>query len=193
MKRDEKHIFFQLKAGKEKAFEYFFKTYFEALYQYAYQLTKDQLQAEEIVEDTFVNIWEKREWIDLQGSPKSYFFRMVYNQCLNYFKHKKVGDKYKEFYLYHQPVADFPQSFSGYPLENLIDKEFREIVEKSIQKLPEQCRRIFIMSRMEDKKNKEIAEILGVSINTVKTQLLRGLKAVRSDLKDLIILLFIKK
>ena len=193
MVKNEREIFFQLKSGDEKAFEYFFKKYFESLYHYAYQITKDQFQSEEIVEDTFVLIWEKRELIDLLGSPKSYFFRMVYNQCLNYFKHKKVGDKFKEFFIHHQPVADFPKSFSGYPLEKLIDKEFQEIFEKSIEKLPDQCRRIFVMSRLEDKKNKEIAAILGISVNTVKTQLLRGLKAIRSDLKNLVILFFLKK
>ena len=193
MKRDERHIFFQLKAGKEKAFEYFFKTYFEVLYQYAYQLVKSQMHAEEIVEDTFVNIWEKKEWIDLQGSPKSYLFRMVYNQCLNHLKHKKVGDKYKKFYLYHQSVADLPRSLDGYPLEKMIDREFQEEIEKSISKLPDQCRRIFVMSRLESKKNQEIAEILGISVNTVKTQLLRGLKSVRFDLKAFLVFIFLKK
>ncbi len=193
MKRDEKYLFSQLKSGNEKAFEYFFKTYFEQLYQYAYQITKDQVQSEEIVEDTFVILWEKRKQIDLQGPPKSYLFRMVYNQCLNYFKHKKVNDKYKAFFMYHQPVSDFPDSFSGYPLETLIHQEFQELLEQSIQKLPEQCRRVFTMSRLEGRKNKEIATLLGISVNAVKTQLMRGLKVVRSDLKDLIVLLFLKK
>jgi RNA polymerase sigma-70 factor (ECF subfamily) len=193
MKQDEKYLFSQLKSGDEKAFEYFFKTYFEQLYQYAFQITKEQFQSEEIVEDTFVMLWEKRKQIDLHGTSKSYLFRMVYNQCLNYFKHKKVGDKYKEFFLYHQPVSDFPDSFSGFPLETLINQEFQEILEQSIQKLPDQCRQIFTMSRLEGRKNKEIADLLGISVNTVKTQLLRGLKAVRTDLKDLIVLLYLKK
>ncbi len=193
MKRDEKYLFSQLKSGDEKAFEYFFKTYFESLYQYAFQISREQVQAEEIVEDTFVMLWEKREQIDLHGTPKSYLFRMVYNQCLNYFKHKKVGDKYKEFFLHHQPVSDFSGSFTGYPLETLINQEFQELLERSIQKLPDQCRRVFTMSRLEGRKNKEIADRLGISVNTVKTQLLRGLKAVRIDLKDLIVLLFLKK
>jgi len=193
MKQDEKYLFSQLRSGNEKAFEYFFKTYFEQLYQYAFQITKEQFQSEEIVEDTFVMLWEKRRKIDLHGTPKSYLFQMVYNQCLNYFKHKKVGDKYREFFLYHQPVSDLSGSQSGYPLETLINQEFQEVVEKSIQKLPPQCRQIFIMSRLEGRKNKEIAVILGISVNTVKTQLLRGLKSVRSDLIDLVILFFLKK
>lgn len=193
MKRDEKYLFSQLKSGSEKAFEYFFKTYFEQLYQYAFQITKEQFQSEEIVEETFVMLWEKRKQIDLLDTPKSYLFRMVYNQCLNYFKHKKVSDKYKAFFVHHQPVSDFPGSFTGYPLETLINREFQEILERSIQKLPDQCRRVFTMSRLEGRKNKEIAMLLGISINTVKTQLLRGLKSVRSDLRDLIVLLFLKK
>ncbi|KOH45295.1 RNA polymerase sigma-70 factor [Sunxiuqinia dokdonensis] len=193
MKQDEKYLFSQLRSGNEKAFEYFFKTYFEQLYQYAFQITKEQFQSEEIVEDTFVMLWEKRRKIDLHGTPKSYLFQMVYNQCLNYFKHKKVGDKYRELFLYHQPVSDLSGSQSGYPLETLINQEFQEVVEKSIQKLPPQCRQIFIMSRLEGRKNKEIAVILGISVNTVKTQLLRGLKSVRSDLIDLVILFFLKK
>ena len=191
--RNENELFELLKAGDEQAFEYFFKTYFELLYNYAFQITKDQLQSEEIVSDTFVLIWEKRALIDLYGTPKAYLFKTVYNQCLNYFKHKKVDDKYREFFIHHQPSPEIPKSYSGYPLEKLIDKEFKEHLEKSIDKLPDQCKRIFIMSRFEDKKNKEIAEILGLSVNTVKTQILRALKQVGTDMKDLLILILLKK
>jgi RNA polymerase sigma-70 factor (ECF subfamily) len=193
MKKDEKEIFSQLKAGDELAFEYFFKSYFQILYNYAAQIIKDGNNAEEIVEDTFVQIWDKRKSIELHGSPKSYLFRMIYNHCVNYLKHKKVRDKYEKFFIFHQPSPEFQQSISSFPLETLIDKEFQESLDKSIQKLPEQCRRVFTMSRLEDLSNKEISEKLGVSVNTVKTQLLRGLKRVRDDMKDFLILLFIRK
>ena len=192
MKQDEREIFNRVRAGDEQAFEYFFKTYFEGLYNYALQITKDSVQAEEIVSETFVLVWEKKEVINLYGSPKAYFYKAVYNQCLNYFKHKKVDDKYKEFFIHHLPSSEFPKSYIGYPLETLIDKEFQEILEKSIQKLPNQRKRIFMMSRFEDKKNKEIAEILGVSVNTVKTQILRALKTIGDDVKDLLVLFFVK-
>lgn len=192
-KLNENELFSQLKDGDEKAFEYFFKTYFEMLYHYAFQITQDQVQSEEIVSDTFVLVWEKRSQIELYGTPRAYLFKSVYNQCLNYFKHKKVDDKYREFFIHHQPSPELPKSYNGYPLETLIDQEFQQHLQKSINKLPEQCRRIFIMSRFEDKKNKEIAEILGLSVNTVKTQILRALSHIRKDVKDLLLLILLKK
>lgn len=190
MDRGEKNIFRELTNGSEKAFAYFFKKYYRLLFNYAFQILKDQLAAEEIVEETFLAIWEKRIRINLQRSPASYLFKATYNQCLNYLKHKQIENKYQAFFLHHIPDPELDDSSNSYPLSTLIGKEIEETLEKSIEKLPEQCRRVFIMSRLEDKKNKEIAEILNVSVSTVKTQLMRSLSRIREDLKHFYLMIF---
>lgn len=190
MSSGENEIFKKLQEGDEKAFEYFFKKYYQLLFNYSFQILRDQYIAEEIVEDTFLIIWEKRKEIVLKGSFSAYLMKSVYNQCLNHLKHQKVEDKYRSFFIHHMPSPEISDSFNSYPLSTLIGKEFEENLEKSIQKLPEECRRIFILSRFDGKKNKEIAEMLNISVNTVKTQITRALVSIRKDFRQFLSLFF---
>ncbi|MCW0484219.1 RNA polymerase sigma-70 factor [Gaoshiqia sediminis] len=190
MSTGENEIFKKLQEGDEKAFEYFFKKYYQLLFNYAFQIVRDQYIAEEIVEDTYLIIWEKRKEIALKGSFLSYLLKSVYNQCLNHLKHQKVEDKYRSFFMHHMPSQEITDSSNSYPLSTLAEKEFEEKLELSIGKLPEQCRRIFILSRFENKRNQEIAEMLDISVNTVKTQLMRALGRIRKDLRQFIATFF---
>jgi len=191
MTTNEIETFRKMSRGDEGAFEYFFKKYYGRLYNYCYDLLKDSLAAEEIVEELFLRIWEKRDQIVVQTSPAAYFYRTAYNNSLNYLKHKKVEDKFL-LYQTHQAFEEIEKANNSFPLSTLIEKEYETKLQNSLEKLPDQCRQIFLMSRFEGKKNKEIAEILQVSVNTVKTQLLRALTRIQKDLKHLLIVLFFK-
>jgi RNA polymerase sigma-70 factor (ECF subfamily) len=188
----EQETFRKLCHGDESAFEYFFKKYYERLYHYAFDILKDALAAEEIVEDIFLKMWEERSRIRIKSSPAAYFYRTAYNSCLNYIKHKKVADKYLA-YQSQRSIADLEQANNSFPLSTLIEKEFEARLQRSLEKLPDQCRQIFMMSRLEGKRNQEIAENLQISVNTVKTQLLRALSKLRKDLKQFFVVLFFKK
>lgn len=182
MFKEEKDILKELNKGSEYAFEYFFKKYYQVLFSYASEIMKNKTMAEEIVAEIFTHIWEKKETLHLHGSPKAYFFKAVYNKCMNELKHQKIVDKYKSFFLHHISNSELITSENSYPLPGIVDREIAEELRKSIDKLPDQCRKILMLSRIEEKKNQEIADMLGISINTVKTQLLRAIKRIRIDL-----------
>jgi RNA polymerase sigma-70 factor, ECF subfamily len=181
----EKNVFESFKKGDEKAFEYIFKTYFGYLLNYSRQILKDSYAAEEIVETTFLNLWENRNAIHLETSLKSYLFKSVYNTCLNHIKHQHVKERYVLYFKHHIATDDSGEIISAeYPVSQLIEKELNEILEQSVQSLPAQCREIFIMSRYQNMKNEEIAQKLNISVNTVRTQISRALAKLRENLKD---------
>jgi len=187
MTQNEKNIFDNLRMGDEKAFEYVFNTYYARLYNYAKIILKNNHEAEEVVEETFIKIWENRSKIIIDTSLKSYLFRSVYNLCLNQIKHTDVQNRYKAYFTQHVLSDEHGQFLNNdFPLSSIIEKELENSIEQAIQSLPEYCREIFLMSRYQNLKNEEIAEKLGVSINTVRTQISRALAKLRELLKEYI-------
>jgi RNA polymerase sigma-70 factor (ECF subfamily) len=178
----EKEVLSKVKEGDEKAFEFVFKSYYPALCAYAYDLLKLEDEAEEIVQEVLIKFWELRDQIEISTSIKAYLYRSVHNQCLNFIRHSKVlkslSDKFSEeiihsFELTLNTEAEFPLDYYFY---EGIEKD----IQNSIHDLPDQCRRIFQMSRFERLRHEQIAEILGISVNTVKTQISRALEKLRT-------------
>lgn len=183
----EKNILEDIRKGDSKAFEQLFKSYYAQLLSYAKEILKDHHLAEEVAEDTFVKFWTDREKICINTSIRAYLFRCVYNQCINHFKHSKVINKYKLFFLHHISQDEINSTYSfNFPLSRILDKEIDNLVEKSISNLPKQCREIFILSRYEDLRNDTIAQKLGISVSTVKTQITRALVKLRKDLQEVL-------
>ncbi len=180
-----------LRTGNMQLFEEMYHAYFPGLYNYAIGITKNQTIAEDAVSEVFLRLWEGRNDTVIETSLKSYLFKSVYHQCLNMLKHIRVQDKYKDFFLRH--VSPDEESLN-FPLSDVIENEITEILHKTIEKLPEQCRRIFVMSRIDGMKHEEIAQELHISINTVRTQIRRALGKLRIELKDFLpMLLFLLK
>ena len=164
--------------GDQTAFELLFLKYYPGLVQYASQFTADQMDSEEIVQEFFVRFWEKRKQNIQLPSLKSYLFLSIKNACLNYLKHKKVEQKY---ILEMKKLSDHHLVYNP----NLyLDTELQDVVTKAIDLLPEKCREIFVMSRVQGLKNDEIASELNLSKRTVETQISKALKFLRSELKD---------
>jgi RNA polymerase sigma-70 factor (ECF subfamily) len=186
----EKNVFDAFVLGDSKAFEYIFKTYFPYLLNYARQILKDAEAAEEIVSNSFMNLWENRSNIKLETSLKSYLFKSVYNNCLNHVKHLHVKERYVLYMKHHIPTDNEGNAMTDdYPASILIGKELAETINSTIESLPAQCREVFLMSRYEDLKNEEIAQRLNISVNTVRTQISRALVRLRQNLKDYLPLL----
>jgi RNA polymerase sigma-70 factor (ECF subfamily) len=165
--------------------------YYPVLYNYAVSITKTQTAAEDAVSEVFLKLWEGRSNTVIENSLKSYLFKSVYHQCLNTLKHIRVQDKYRDFFLHHPALSE---DGTDYPLAGIIENEISAILQKTIDQLPEQCRKIFIMSRIDGLKHEKIAQELGVSINTVRTQIHRALKKLRIELKDFLpVLLLLPK
>jgi len=169
----------------ETAFEEVFKTHFTPLHAYAMTILREDVMAEEIVQQVFVRLWEKKENIRIRQSVAAYLYGAVHNGCLNYLKHQKVKQ------AHHMHV----QHTSGHSPENasrkLILKELEAKIADALSRLPAQCRMIFQMSRFEELKYREIAERLNLSVKTVENQMGKALKIMRTHLSDYLPVLFI--
>jgi RNA polymerase sigma-70 factor (family 1) len=179
----EQQIFAEIQTGNNDCFEYLFFKYYSELCRYAVHMLKIKTEAEEVVQETFIKFWERRTEIIIDTSIKSYLYKSVHNQCLNYFDRRKVRDKYSSNYLLENKDIVSPVS-SEYPIANLLNKEMDGIINRAISELPDQCRAVFIKIRHEELSYFETAELLGISVNTVKTQLQRALSKLRESLKE---------
>lgn len=184
----EKQVFEAIKEGSESAFEMMFKTYYRTLCNYAYSFLADKDEAEEVVQATFIAVWEKKNNLHVDTSFKSYLYRMVRNSCLNVIKHQKVKQQHATY-----QVA-FGETTSESVSETLLGVELETKIYEAMNTLPEQCRLVFQLSRFEELKYAEIAEQLQISIKTVENHMGKALKLMRVQLRDYLplVLIFFK-
>lgn len=162
----------------EKVFEQVFKTHFKALHSYAYTILKDDAIAEEMVQNVFFKLWEKKEQLDIQTSLKAYLYKAVYHESLNYLKHQKVKSVHQAYAMHSTDHT------SNLAEKKLLQGELENKLQMAMNDLPEQCRTIFQLSRFEELKYREIADTLGLSVKTVENQMGKALKILRSKLVE---------
>ncbi len=173
---DSDQLLVQRLRNKDKsAFEFVFRQHYRQLCGYARKYLDEVEAAEEIVQEVFVKFWEKCDTIAPDSSVKSYLYRSVHNTCLNYIKHMKVRDNYRDYVMTYMETSSY-MDFSEEP--NLEQK-----IRDAIDDLPPQCSRIFKLSRFEGLKYQEIADHLGLSVKTVEVQMGKALKVLREKLK----------
>ena len=165
-------------------FEGLFRTYYKPLHAYALTILKEMDQAEEIVQQVFVHLWEKQDQLGINQSATAYLYRAVHNRCLNQLKHEKVKAAYQQ-YSKLRPV-DYPSAASRIQLSELQAK-----LDEALSALPEQCRTIFQLSRFEALRYQEIADRLSISVKTVENQMGKALRLLREKLADYLPLLLI--
>ncbi len=178
MELNEEGIVALLAKRDEKIFEQVFKTYFKNLHAYAFTILKDEMVAEELVQNIFYKIWERPEKLSISGSIAAYLYRAVHNESLNHLKHLKVRSKY-QLHAVHQMRNE-----SDSALKKILLKELESKLYRALQELPEQCRTIFQLSRFEELKYREIADRLKISPKTVENQMGKALKLLRIKLID---------
>ncbi|WP_421918594.1 RNA polymerase sigma-70 factor [Marinifilum sp.] len=172
----------QLIIGDEKAFEYIFDSYYVHLCHYARKLLCDQDLSEDIVHNTLCNLWTKKHKIKITTSIKPYLFRSVYNAAMTHLRHRKTEEKYAKE-KYYQFIQNEMMLTPDKEIE-IINNELGKKIYEAIDSLPEKCQKVFRLSKISGLKNQEIAEELGVSINTVQTQMKIALKKLRAKLGD---------
>ena len=171
-----------LRKGEEKAFEYLFDRYYEGLLNYAGRIVRETELAYDLVQETFCKLYEDHANLNIHLSIKSYLYKSVYNSCLNEIKHQKVVSNYAD-----RELLDF--YFSEAELA-LLGEDINNALREAINKLPERCREVFMLSKMEELSNKEIAERLGISVKTVEIQMTKALSRLRKELEWLLSLIF---
>lgn len=170
----------KLREGDRKIFTGLFDYYYSSLVIYADRFIHDQDAAEDIVQSVFVRMWENREEIKT-ASIRFHLVSSVKNRCIDLIRKEGTQDKYIRREVNRQNIQED---------EFWAESELREMIETTIAKLPSRCREIFIMSRFEGLKSKEIAQRLNLSQRTVETHITHALKILRNDLKDYLFQLF---
>ncbi|HBE41669.1 MAG TPA: RNA polymerase sigma-70 factor [Bacteroidales bacterium] len=180
----DRYIVESIKAGNKNAFEFLFKTYYPDLKNYANNIVGNEVIAEDMVMDVFVRLWELEKRLEIKTSIAGYLFTSVHNHCINYLtrKHNRFPGVNGE--TIDKLNALIPLSSENDAISNINLSELSERIEQGMGKLPDECRKIFMMSRMEGMTNREIADKLGISENTVKVQIYRALNKFRVLLKE---------
>jgi len=161
-----------------RSFEQLFRQYYSVLCSYAYRFVNDSDTAEEIVQDLFYKLWEKKDELQINTSVKSYLYSAVHNRCLKFIEHHHVETRYKNYYLLHESEVDNePQNYT-----NLL--ELQGIIDNTLESLPEKCSKIFKLNRFDGLKYYEIAEKLSISVKTVEANMGRALKMLRKNLRN---------
>ncbi len=169
-----------LKNGDLAAFKLFFESFYPSLCLFANKYLKDRDVSLDIVQDAFIYLWNKKADFQSVNAAKSYLYQYVKNRSLNYLRDNEIR-KRKELKDLESEV---------YFRDNMIEEETYQIVSDAIRTLPPQGQRVIELS-LDGLKNQEIADQLGISINTVKTIKLRAFAALRNELKDNIFILFV--
>jgi RNA polymerase sigma-70 factor (ECF subfamily) len=161
-----------LQQGYKEAFECLFRKYYHPLWRYSLKFVRDSSTAEEIVQEFFIYLWEKRSTHTIPSSVALYFHVAIKNRCFNYLK--------KKFYQ-HIPLEGNTDTVY-YDPEPLAQEELGRQIEQALEQLPKKCRIIFLLSRQSDLSYKEIAAQLDISVKTVETQMGIALKKLREYL-----------
>ena len=163
--------------------EHLFKSHYSPLCRTVYKIVRSQQVAEDIVQEVFLKLWNKREELEINVSLKSYLFRSAINTSLNF-----IGQSKKLEFLEEEDL----NVLSHNDVENNYDfLETEKNIKEAIDTLPPACRSVFILSRFEELSYKEIADTLQISVKTVENQMGKALKVLREKLKNYIVMLMI--
>ena len=181
------NIWIKVQHDDTTAFELLYHLLYPGMCQYASQLTGDRYVAEEVVQDIFLKAWNKRSEISSEeGSIKKYLFRSVHNQCLDIVRKYRT---HRESLVQMLPSEAWTRisenyGFDGFLIEQLEAEETEIKIRQIVDRLPAQCREIFIKSRFENRTNEEIATEMNLSENTIKTQIYRALQKIKECFYD---------
>jgi len=174
----ERFLITRLNQGDPDAFSEIYHAYFKDLVMFAFSIIKEMADSEEIVQDTFVKLWEDREKLSVINSLKSILLKSVQNRCIDWFRHKKTVSKHTEYILNYTSLLECDT-------ENyILWSELNGLIETAMADMPEKFREAYDMNRNKGLKYQEIAEELSVSVKTVEARISKALEFLRKELKD---------
>lgn len=184
---EDKLIVYRLKSGDESAFKFIFDTHYVTLCRFANQLLHDAALAEEVVDDAIFYLWEHREELVITHSIRAYLMQSVRNRSIN--ELNTASRRYEQSFSAistEENIAFLENIFEddAHPMGMLLQEELENCINDNIEKLPEECRKVFKMSRFGNKKQEEIAKELNISVNTVKYHIKNALAFLRRNLSQ---------
>ncbi len=176
-------VTYSLRQGDLVAYEKVFTTFYKRLHAYAFLLVKDSHLAEEAVQEVFYRLWEQRGKVQIHASVQAYLYTMVHHECLRELKRRKPVA------LLEKHAASMPgrEDAAGKVQQSQLEEEFLH----ALNQLPERCRLVFQLNRVEKLKYRQVAEQLGLSEKTVENQMGKALKLLRVYLSEFLTLLMV--
>jgi len=173
----------RLKEGNSLAYEELFKQTYPRLLGYCSLFIHNQAQANDLVQECFVRLWEKRSTISASQSVESLLFVMLRNRCLNYLRDQKlhVSDKNINLVGENELQHLYQLDFAGKE-EKTLEEKLIEAIRESVEKLPEKRKLVFVKTKIEGKKNKEVAEELNISVKAVEKHLHQAKEQIRKEM-----------
>ena len=168
----------RLKNGDVTAFDAVFMKYYKKVYFFARDLIKSHEEAETLVQDVFTKIWEKRETLEEDLSFESFIYTITYRTTISLVRKKIVEKKSMEEY-FNRHDNDIQTLF-----DEIAHHDYKQLAQKYIDKLPPRRKQVYLMSRGEGLTHKEIADKLGISVNSVKNHMVAALNYLRSNIED---------
>jgi RNA polymerase sigma-70 factor, ECF subfamily len=166
----------RLKSGDPDSFSDIFSVFYKDMVCFAYSFTHDLHAAEDIVQDTFVKLWEDHEKLNVTVSLKSILLKTIQNKCIDWHRHKKIVNNHSDYIIDNSPLYEYDTD--NYVLRS----ELEGMIEKAIENLPEKVKEAFEMNRVEGLKYQEIAIKLNVSIRTIEVRISKALELLRKSL-----------
>lgn len=167
----------------EKAFQQLFYDYFAPLCVFAHRYVEDWDVCEDLVQDSFLRIWENRKKIQINNSVRNYLLTLVRNRCIDYLRKEELKNKWISWQWGKREEAVEQDIYS--------ETELNHLIKASLCKLSEEIRTAFELSRFESKKYAEIADIQHVTLRTVEERIGKALKFLKNELKDFLPALFL--
>lgn len=174
----------QLKINNQREFQELYHKHFNGLANYAYSVLKDKDAAKDVVQDVFLDLWNKRETLSIKTSIEAYLVRAVKFKSIDFIR----KDKTKQQYVTKMTPASVPLSEESDDDDEETANRKKQL-SYAIAQLPTKCRQVFLLSRLNGYTYKEIAEEMNISPKTVENQISRALKLLRQKLSDLMVLL----
>jgi RNA polymerase sigma-70 factor, ECF subfamily len=171
----DRELLDRIRRGDQAAFEELFRTHYAALVGFAEGMVRRRDVAEEVVQEVLLNLWRRRETLQLEDSLRAYLYQSARNRALNHLRHERVVRD-------AAPRIVGEDSVAAAGAAALEEAEIAAAVRQAVSELPERCREVFELSRTEGLRYAEIARVLGISVKTVETQMGRALKALRVKL-----------
>ncbi|MBX2942712.1 MAG: sigma-70 family RNA polymerase sigma factor [Cyclobacteriaceae bacterium] len=174
---DEKGLLQQLRDGDQLAFSKLYQIHAKTIYRRLQRMVNDTEQADELLQELFIKVWEKRNQITINESFGGYLHAIAYRMSIDYFRSLELKERvHKEVFTY----VDYEVNST---VEQIDFKETQELIDKAVSDLPEQRRKAFTLCKLEGKSYEEAAQIMNLSPHTIHNHIVKAVKSVKAHLE----------